>query len=78
MSKTKHVFSVLDASGDTRHEFDLAQPADLQAATDLFDDLVADHARWAAARYADGTSTIVRAFDPTAVEHSFHVPLVGG
>lgn len=72
----KHIFSIPDHTGDTRHEFDLADPADRAKADAMFAELVGQQKHWAGARYADGT--IVRALDPNSLETSFHRQLGGG
>lgn len=73
-----HFFSVADWNGDTRYDFDLTEADEVQRAMDKFAELVSNHRHWVAARYADGTTKIVKGFDPSAVEHSFHRPLAGG
>jgi hypothetical protein len=72
-----HFQIIMDTSGDTRHQFD---PEDATAVTEAekrFGELI--QAGFAAAkRTGNGTSELVRQFDPTAHETVFIPRLVGG
>jgi hypothetical protein len=68
---------VMDATGDTRHEFD---PADMSALADAerrFDELTRVGFT-AAVRGGEGRSELIRSFDPTAEETVFFPRLKGG
>jgi hypothetical protein len=68
---------VMDATGDTRHEFD---PADMSALADAerrFDELTGVGFT-AAVRRGEGRSELIRSFDPTAEETVFFPRLKGG
>ena len=68
---------VMDQTGDSRHTFD---PADSQAVKDAeerFRELTGAGFT-AAERTGDGTSTVVRAFNPEATETLFFPRLQGG
>ena len=68
---------VMDATGDTRHEFD---PADAEAVSDALARFKALTAAGftAAVRRDAGTSELIREFDPTADETVFFPRLRGG
>ena len=68
---------VMDATGDTRHEFDPADAAALAEAEDRFRELTRVGFT-AAVRNADGRSELVRSFDPAAKETLFFPRLRGG
>lgn len=68
---------VMDATGDTRHEFDSTDPAALAAAEDRFRELTGAGFT-AAVRNSDGRSELVRSFDPDAKETLFFARLRGG
>jgi len=68
---------VMDASGDTRHEFDPADAAAVAEAENRFRDLTGA-VFTAAVRNAEGRSELVRSFDPTAKETLFFPRLQGG
>jgi hypothetical protein len=63
---------VMDATGDTRHEFDPADAAAVAEAENRFRELTG------AVRKADGRSELMRSFDPTAKETLFFPRLQGG
>jgi hypothetical protein len=72
-----HFQIIMDTSGDTRHQFD---PADASAVTEAekrFGELI-QAGFVAAKRTRNGTSELVRQFDPTAKETLFIPRLVGG
>ena len=68
---------VMDATGDTRHEFDPADAAAVAEAENRFRDLTGA-VFTAAVRNAEGRSELVRSFDPTAKETLFFPRLQGG
>jgi hypothetical protein len=68
---------VMDATGDTRHHFDVDDQAAVAEAEKRFVELT--HAGYIAAkRTGSGTSELVRKFDPTAEETLFIPRLQGG
>jgi len=68
---------VMDATGDTRHEFDPADAAAVAEAENRFRDLTGAGFT-AAVRNAEGRSELVRSFDPDAKETVFFPRLRGG
>jgi hypothetical protein len=68
---------VMDHTGDTRHNFDLADAEALSKAEERFKALTS-LGFTAAARTAAGEVTVMRSFDPTAEETLFIPRLVGG
>jgi hypothetical protein len=68
---------VMDATGDTRHEFDPADAAAVAEAENRFRELTGAGFT-AAVRKADGRSELMRSFDPTAKETLFFPRLQGG
>lgn len=68
---------VLDQSGDTRHCYDATDERSLAEAEERFRQL-SKKGYTAAVRGADGSSRIVRSFEPTAEETLFFPRLVGG
>jgi hypothetical protein len=68
---------VMDHSGDTRHYFDVRDEKALRDAEFRFKALTGA-GYTAAARNADGETTVVRSFDPNAEETLFFPRLVGG
>jgi hypothetical protein len=68
---------VMDHSGDTRHWYDTTDERSLIEAKERFRQL-SEQGYTAAVRGQDGSSTIVRSFDPTAEETLFVPRLVGG
>jgi hypothetical protein len=72
-----HFQIVMDTSGDTRHQFDPDDASAVAEAEKRFGDPT--RAGFIAAkRTGDGTSKLVRQFDPTAKETLFIPRLVGG
>jgi hypothetical protein len=68
---------VMDASGDTRHQFDPDDPSAVAEAERRFRELTG--AGFAAAkRTGNGTSELIREFDPAAQETVFIPRLRGG
>jgi hypothetical protein len=68
---------VMDATGDTRHDFDASDPGSVAQAEERFLNL--RRAGYIAAkRTGNGTSELVREFDPTLKETLFMPRLVGG
>jgi hypothetical protein len=63
---------VMDHTGDTRHQFDSADPGAVAEAERRFRELTA------AKRIDDGRSEVVKTFDPTAEETLFIPRLQGG
>jgi hypothetical protein len=68
---------VMDTSGDTRHQFDAADASAVAEAERRFRELTGA-GFIAARRTGNGTSELVRQFDPTAKETLFIPRLVGG
>jgi hypothetical protein len=72
-----HLQSVMDRSGDTRHHFDPEDAIAVAEAERRFVELTGS-GFVAAKRTGNGTSELVRQFDPTAQETIFFPRLVGG
>jgi len=72
-----HLQIVMDTSGDTRHLFDPNDARALAEAEKRFGDLT-QAGFIAAKRTGNGTSELVRHFDPAAQETVFIPRLVGG
>jgi hypothetical protein len=68
---------VMDATGDTRHEFDVDDAAAVAEAKKRFDELM-DAGFIAAKRIGCGTSERIRSFDANVEETLFIPRLVGG
>ena len=68
---------VMDHSGDTRHWYDAKDERSLLEAKERFTQLSGE-GYIAAVRGTDGSSTIIRSFDPTADETLFFPRFVGG
>ena len=68
---------VMDLTGDTRHYFDAANDASVAEARRRFQELT-EAGYIAARRTGNGTSDLIREFDPTARETLFIPRLVGG
>ena len=68
---------VMDATGDTRHEFDPADAAAVAEAENRFRELTGAGFT-AAVRNAEGRSELIRGFDPSANETLFFPRLRGG
>jgi hypothetical protein len=68
---------VMDHSGDARHWYDPTDERSLVEARERFRQL-SEQGYTAAVRGQDGSSKIVRSFDPTAQETLFFPRLVGG
>ena len=68
---------VMDATGDTRHEFDPADAASVAEALARFKELTGAGFT-AAVRRGAGTSELIRDFDPVAEETVFFPRLRGG
>jgi hypothetical protein len=68
---------VMDATGDTRHEFDPADAAAVAEALARFKELTGAGFT-AAVRRGTGTSELIRDFDPAADETLFFPRLRGG
>jgi hypothetical protein len=68
---------VMDATGDTRHDFDVDDESAVAEARKRFQELT--EAGFVAARRTDvGRSELIRRFDPGAEETLFMPRLVGG
>ena len=68
---------VMDHTGDSRHQFDPADPAAVAKAEVRFNELTG--AGFTAAKLLDGgKSEVLRSFDPTAKETLFIPRLIGG
>lgn len=72
-----HTQIVMDATGDTRHQFNANDQAAVTAAEQRFMELVGAGFT-AAKRTGSGTSELIRTFDPTAEETLFIPRLQGG
>ena len=72
-----HFQIIMDRSGDTRHQFDAADATAVAEAERRFSELIGA-GFIAARRTGNGTSELVRQFDPTAKETVFVPRLVGG
>jgi hypothetical protein len=68
---------VMDATGDTRHEFDASDTVQLAQAEERFRQLTGTGFT-AAVRRPDRRAQVVRSFDPTAEETIFVPRLQGG
>jgi hypothetical protein len=68
---------VMDATGDTRHDFDVGDEAAVAEARKRSDELT-DAGFVAAKRTGSGRSELIRRFDPSADETLFMPRLVGG
>ena len=68
---------VMDATGDTRHDFDIRDEAAVAEARKRFQELT-EAGFIAAKRTGTGTSELIRRFDPSAAETLFMPRLVGG
>jgi hypothetical protein len=68
---------VMDATGDTRHEFNPADAAAVSKAEARFEELTGAGFT-AAVRRGEGRSELVRTFDPAADETVFFPRLQGG
>jgi hypothetical protein len=68
---------VMDATGDTRHDFDIDDESAVAEARQRFQELT-DAGFVAAKRTGIGTSELIRRFDPSAEETLFIPRLVGG
>jgi hypothetical protein len=72
-----HLQIVMDTSGDTRHQFSPDDAAAVAEAEKRFGELIGK-GFIAATRTGNGTSELIRQFDPTAKETLFIPRLVGG
>jgi tRNA A37 threonylcarbamoyltransferase TsaD len=72
-----HTQVVMDHNGDSRHYFNTTDDASLGEARDRFQQLT-KAGYIAARRTSNGTSELLRQFDPTAQETLFIPRLVGG
>jgi hypothetical protein len=68
---------VMDATGDTRHEFDPSDAAAVAEAETRFKELTGAGFT-AAVRRGEGHSELIRHFDPAADETVFVPRLIGG
>jgi hypothetical protein len=72
-----HTQIIMDATGDTRHDFDASDQGAVAEAERRFLKL-RKAGYFAAKRAGSGTSELVREFDPTVKETLFMPRLVGG
>ncbi len=72
-----HIQIVMDLTGDTRHQFDPNDELAVAESRKRFQKLT-DAGYTAAKRTGNGTSELIREFDPTARETLFMPRLVGG
>jgi hypothetical protein len=68
---------VMDHSGDTRHRYDADNERSLLEAKEKFRQLT-EQGYTAAVRGAEGSSRLIRSFEPDADETLFFPRLVGG
>jgi hypothetical protein len=68
---------VMDTTGDTRHDFDVDDETAVAEAGKRFQELT-DAGFVAAKRTGNGTSEVIRRFDPSAEETLFIPRLIGG
>jgi hypothetical protein len=68
---------VMDATGDTRHDFDATDAAGIAKAEERFKKLTG-LGFTAAVREGEGRARLTRVFDPTAEETVFYPRLQGG
>jgi hypothetical protein len=68
---------VMDTTGDTRHQFDPNDPSALAEAERRFAELI-NAGYIAARRSGNGSSELLRQFDPTVQETLFIPRLIGG
>jgi hypothetical protein len=69
--------TVMDHTGDTRHQFDATDQAAVAEAEKRFIELT-EAGFTAAKRTGNGTSELIRRFDPTAEETLFIPRLIAG
>jgi hypothetical protein len=72
-----HTQIVMDHTGDTRHHFDPSSDVESLEAQRRFQELT-EAGYTAAKKTGNGTSEVIRTFDPTANETLFIPRLVGG
>jgi hypothetical protein len=72
-----HIQIVMDRTGDTRHQFDPNDELEVAEGRKRFQELT-DAGYTAAKRTGNGTSELLRQFDPTAHETLFFPRLIGG
>jgi hypothetical protein len=72
-----HTFIVMDHTGDSRHHFDPSNDLEVLEAQRRFRELT-EAGYTAAKKTGNGTSEMMRTFDPTANETLFIPRLVGG
>jgi hypothetical protein len=72
-----HTLIVMDHTGDSRHHFDPNEYSEVLGAKRRFQEL-SKAGYTAAKRVSDGTSAVIRQFDPTVKETLFIPRLVGG
>ena len=72
-----HTQIIMDRSGDTRHRFDPDDASAVAEAERRFAGLI-DAGFEAAKRIGNGTSELIREFDPSAQETVFIPRLIGG
>jgi hypothetical protein len=75
--RSMHTLIVLDHTGDSRHHFDPNEYVEVLDAERRFREL-SKAGYIAAKRTGNGTSEVIRQFDPTAKETLFIPRLVGG
>lgn len=68
---------VMDHTGDARHQFDTADAVAIKAAEERFKELTG-LGFTPAKRLPDGTTALIRNFDPTVEETVFYPHLQGG
>jgi hypothetical protein len=71
------VQTVMDHTGDTRHQFDAADLKQVEEAEERFKRLTG-FGFTAAARLDEGKSRVLKTFDPTVAETLFIPRLIGG
>jgi len=68
---------VLDGTGDTRHEFDVADPQDVQRAEERFRELTGRGFRAVALKQEGSPGQLLRQFDSN-VERTLFIPQLQG
>jgi hypothetical protein len=77
MSNKTRIFTVMDRSGDTQTTFAIDKDGTSKA-MERFNQLVNEHRHMAYARADDGSTRLLREFDPNASEIIFHPQRMGG
>lgn len=68
---------IMDRTGDTRHQFDTAKPAEVTDAEKRFNEMIGK-GHVAIDMKDNGTGKVIRKFDPAVETTVFRPPLIGG